>query len=340
VKRTMWVSLAVGCLALAWGRPALAQGGMPNPKDMSGAVLPVTDIPAGTVSARLLLGGFDRVIPGQDIEFIVDGKSRTAKTDTDGRATITGLARGARVKAIAVVKGERLESQDAVVADSGLRILLVASDPDAAKRDAAAAGPAAKGEVILGPESRVVAEMQNDELTVFYLLQIINSAPAPVDIGGPLVFELPREARGTTVMEGASPHATANGPRLTITGPFAPGVTEVQAAYTLPYSGGTAVLAQKMPAAWPQVTVLVQQLGGMTLASPQLSTKQDVNDQGRALILGTGPGLAAGQTLSLEIAGLPHRAAWPRDLALALAAVFVAAGLWGAFTAPARRATA
>jgi hypothetical protein len=334
------VTIVATVMCAMWASAAFAQG-MPNPKDMSGAVLAVTDIPVGTVSARVLRGGFDKVIPGQAVEFIVDGKSRTTKTDVDGRATITGLARGAKVKAIAVVDGERLESQDAVVGDSGLRILLVASDPEAEARAAAnKSAPAVKGTVILGPETRIVAEMQNDQLTVFYILQIVNAAATPVDLGGPLVFELPRGARGTTVMEGSSPQATASGPRVTITGPLAPGVTSVQAAYELPYSGGTALLEQKMPAAWPQVTVIVQQLGGMTLSSSQLAARQEMNDQGHPLIVGTGPGLTAGQSLSLEIAGLPHRPAWPRNLALAMAGFLIAAGLWGALTAPRRHAVA
>jgi hypothetical protein len=292
------------------------------------------------VSARLLRGGFDKVIAGQAIEFLVDGKSRTVKTDADGRATVSGLARGSRVKAIAVVDGERLESQDAIVAESGLRILLVATDPEAAKRaeeDKALAGAAAvKGLVVLGPESRVIAEMQNDQLTVFYELQVMNTARTPVDVGGPLVFDLPRGARGATVMDGSSPQATANGPRITVTGPFAPGVTLVHAAYELPYSGGTARMEQKWPAALEQVAVFVVQLGGMSIASPQIATKQDLNNQGQAVMLGTGPGLAAGQTLTLEISGLPHRATWPRNLALALAGLILAAGLWGALTAAPR----
>jgi hypothetical protein len=341
MKRRTWIAFVLAGLAPAWGWAAFAQGGMPNPKDMSGAVLPVADIPVGTVSARLLRGGFDKVIPGQSIEFIVDGKSRTAKTDVDGRATISGLARGARVKAIAVVDGERLESQDAVVADSGLRILLVASDPEAEKREAASrSAPAVKGTVVLGPETRIIAEMQNDQLSIFYLLQIVNSAQAPVDLGGPMVFELPRGARGTSIMEGSSPQATANGPRITITGPLPPGITSVEAAFELPYSGGTARIDQMLPAAWPQVAVIVQQLGAMTLSSSQLTARPATSDQGHPMIVGSGPGLTAGQTLSFQIEGLPHRPVWPRNLALALSGLLVVVGLWGALTAAPRRAVA
>jgi hypothetical protein len=278
------------------------------------------------------------------VEFLVDGKRTTSKTDDEGRAQIEGLSRGASVQAIATVDGERLESQVAVVADSGLRILLVATDPEAEARaaedTALAAGPATKGIVVLGPESRVIAQLQMDRLNIYYVLQIVNSARTPVDIGGPLIFDLPREARGSTVIDGSSPQATANGPRITITGPFAPGTTSVEAAYELPYSGDTASFTQSWPAKLEQVTILVEQIGGLAIASPQLSAKQDINDQGQALILGTGPGLAAGQSLSLEISGLPYHASWPRNLALALAALIVALGFWGAFTAPARRRAA
>ena len=47
----------------------------------------------------------------------------------------------------------------------------------------------------------------------------------------------------------------------------------------------------------------------------------------------TGPGIAAGQSVSLEISGLPHHATWPRTLALSLAGIIAAAGIWGAATA-------
>jgi hypothetical protein len=324
------------------GAPALAQIGMPNPKEMSGSVLPVNDIPAGTVSVRLIRGSFDKNIAGQAIDFLVDGQKRTATTDETGHAQVAGLARGARVRAVTTVDGERLESQEAVVDQTGLRIILVATDPNAAagagEVNASAAG-AVPGTVVLGPESRIVAQMADDQLTLFYVLQILNSAATPVDLGGPLIFELPREARGTAVLEGSSPMATANGARLTVLGPFPPGATNVDVAFELPYTGGTVTVDQKWPAAMQQSMVLVQQIGGLSLESAQLPTKQNVADQGQPLIVATGPGIGAGQRLTFQISGLPHHPVWPRYLALALAAVIIGAGLWGAATAP-RRAVA
>ena len=210
---------ATMALVLTGAAGAAAQVAMPNFKEMSGSVLPATEIPVGTVSVRVVRGGPDKPIAKQAVEFSVDGKTSQAVTDEIGRAQVSGLKRGTRVRAVAVVDGERLESQDAVVESSGLRILLVATDPDAVKRaaedKALASAAAVKGIVVLGPETRIVAQVSDDRLHIYYILQIVNSARTPVDIGGPLLFDLPREARGTTVLEGSSPQATANGPRLT-----------------------------------------------------------------------------------------------------------------------------
>ena len=215
--------------------------------------------------------------------------------------------------------------------------MLVATDPEAAARAAADAALAkaapVKGMVVLGPESRVVAEMADDQLNVFYLLEVLNSARTPVDIGGPLIFELPRDARGATVLQGSTPQATANGPRVIVTGPFAPGPTVVQIGYELPYSGGVARLAQVWPAALQQTTVLVSQIGGLSIASPQLSSTRDLSSQGQDVILGAGGPIPSGESLHLEIAGLPHRARWPRYLALSLAGVISLAGIWAAAVA-------
>jgi hypothetical protein len=114
----------------------------------------------------------------------------------------------------------------------------------------------------------------------------------------------------------------------------------VQVAYELPFSGGTARLDQTWPALLQQTTVLVPQTGGLTVRSAQLASVKEVQDQGQTLILGAGGALQAGQTLVLEISGLPHHAVWPRYTALTLAGVVMAMGIWAAvFVKPRRRAS-
>ena len=318
-----------------------AQPQMPNPKEMSGSVLPVTDIPAGTITARVIRGGFDQNIAGQVVEFTVDGAARKVTTDANGRATIAGLRAGTRVRAVAVVDGERLESKEAVVATSGLRIILVATDPKAearASEDAALAkAPAVKGLVVLGGDSRVIAEFTEDRLTIFYLLEVVNTARTPVDVGGPLIFDLPRSARGAAVMEGSTKQATAMGPRVTVVGPFAPGVTPVRIAYEMPHGGPAVRIEQRWPAALQETTVIVSKVGSIDVASPQFATKQTRTEGGTSFILGLGPAIAAGQSVVLDITGLPHHSRWPRYLALGLAGAIMAVGLWAAIAVPTRK---
>ena len=325
-----------------------AQGGMPNPKEMSGVPLPVPDAPAGSVTVRVIRGSFENNLAGVPVEFVIDGQARTVVTDADGRAQVTGLPRGAEVRASAVVDGERLDTQPIVLAASGIRVMLVATGvasaggavTNAAAPSAGASGastPAVPGTVVLGPESRVVAELRDDQLAIFYIVDIVNAAPTPVDLGGPLTFDLPRSARGTAVLEGSTPQAVANGPHVTVTGPFAPGTTSLQIAYELPSSGGKARIEQTWPATLQQVNLLVMQMGGMTVTSPQLSSSREVVDQGQPLIVGMGPAIAAGQALVLDIEGLPHHPVWPRNTALALAGAIIATGIWAAVFPGTRR---
>ena len=92
---------------------------MPDAKQMSGVPLPVSDLPTGTVTVRVVRGSMANVIPDQAVELTGGPSPRSAKTNESGRAEFTGLAPGTRVKASTIVNGERLESQEFAVAPSG-----------------------------------------------------------------------------------------------------------------------------------------------------------------------------------------------------------------------------
>jgi hypothetical protein len=328
--------LAMLCVAAT---SAAAQ--MPNPREMSGRPLPSTDVPPGTLSVRVLRGGFENNVANHPVEIVVDGARRTVNTGEDGRALVSGLRVGNNIQAIATVDGERLESQVFPMPSSGVMMMLVAAaGAGATEADtptpAAPAVPAVPGTVQFGPESRVIVELAESGLTVFYVLQIMNGQTAPVDIGGPLIVNLPREARGVGLLRESSPQATANGPRVIVTGPFAPGATVVQLAYELPYRGATARLEQVWPAAMPQTTVIAQTIAGLDYTSPQVTAKNPLNDQGQTYLFGSGPGLAEGQTLTIDFTGLPHHPMWPQWTAIAIALGIIAWGALAAMRAPGR----
>lgn len=306
---------------------------MPDPKEIAGVPLPVADVPAGTVTVRVIKGSLSNNIPGQLVELLGNGAPRRQKTNEAGRAEFGGLTAGMRVQAVAVVEGERLVSQEFEVPRAGgVRLLLVATDPESAKRAdedrRLAAGPAQAGMVVLGEQSRFVFELGDEAVNVFNLLQIVNTARTPVQTREPLVFDVAPNGGTATILRGSSPQATADGRRVQVTGPFAPGMTLVQFAYSVPYSGSSLTIQQRMPVALNQVTVMAQKVGDMHLGSPHIAEQRDVSTQGETYLVGQGPGVKAGDALSFSFTDLPHTATWPRHVALGLAALILAGGAW------------
>jgi hypothetical protein len=213
-------------------------------------------------------------------------------------------------------------------------VILVAGIKKAAERKAAeasqaAAAPPVRGTVVIGGNSRILTQFSDDALQVYYILEVINSARNRVDIGGPLVFDLPPGTSGATPLEGTSPSVTVAGNRVTVTGPFASGTTQVQIAYRHLYNGSTVVLEQKFPVAFQQVTFGAQKIGAVSASSPQFAETREVTTQdGKVYALGSGPALAAGTPLVVTLTNLPYHSGVPRYVALGLAVVVIGLGVW------------
>lgn len=338
-RRVTFILALLIVVSTAAALPAAAQPPsglqMPDPKEISGVPLPVADIPAGTVTIRVIRGSFSNPVAGQKVELTGADTPRTATTDAGGRAEFSGLAIGTRLTADTIVDGEKIVSQAfEVPAQGGIRLMLVATDPDAARKAEEARklaeGPAQPGIVVLGGQSRFVLELGDDGVNVFNIVQVQNTARVPVQPPSPVVFDVPAAAKGTSILEGSSPKATVAGTRVTVAGPFPPGQTLVQFAYTMPYGADTMTIAQRLPAALAQVTVLAQKAGGMQLTSPQLAQQREMSADNQSYIVGQGPALRAGDQLVLTLSGLPYHPAWPKNLALTLAVIVLAGGLWGA----------
>ena len=318
--------------------PAFAQLQMPDPKQMSGIPRPVTDLAAGHVSVRLIRGQLSNNISGHSVEMHAAGKVLTVKTDENGRAEFSGVAAGTAVKAVAVVDGERLESQEFPwPSDGGIRLMLVAT-----LKDAGAPPPvfqAVTGNVAFGDQTRVIMDAGDGSLQVYYILDIQNTARAPVNPPSALALDMPTGAQSTTILSGA-PQAVVRGDRVTVTGPFAPGQTQVQVAYRMPFSSGDLSLAQTLPLGVPGLAVLMKKLGDVTLTSPQLPNVQEREFDGERYILAQGPAIPAGGTLTIDVSGLPHRSPLPRRMALGLAVFILGWGFWTAAKRPSRGANA
>ena len=314
---------------------------MPDPSAIAGTPLPAPELPDRTVTVRVVRERMGNNVAGQAVTLKVGTDSRTAKTDEQGRAQFDGLAAGTSVQATTIVDGETLTSQEfPVPANGGVRVALIAGIAAAAAKekaeaDAAAKMPARQGVVEIGPESRIIVEYQDDNLTVFYLLEVLNNARTPIDIGGPLLIRLPTGAAGASMMQGSSQHASAKGDMLTITGPFPPGKTVAQVGFSLPQAGANYTLRQTWPAALSQVFVGVEKIGNMQVSSPQLTDVREMSSDGQPFIMATGPRLNAGETLVLNLTGLPSHSTTPRNAALIAVVAMFAIGAWFALS-PAR----
>jgi hypothetical protein len=329
----VFLILVLACSARAYGQVA-----MPDPTQMAGMAIPAPELPDGTVSVRVVREQLGNNIVGQAVKVVAGGTTADAKTDDAGRAAISGLPGGARATAHASVDGEELTSNPfEVPTKGGIRVILIAglknlTDRRAKEAAEAAKAPPAKGTVAFGGDTRFIFEFQDDSLRVFYLIDVVNTARTRVDTGGPLVIDLPQGAAGATVMQGSFPGAIANGDRVTIAGPFPPGTSSVQIGFGLDYKGSELTVAQKFPVRLDRVNVILEQIGGLHLASPQFTNHGDVKaEDGTPFIIGNGGALAPGTDLTLQLSGLPSHSMWPRNTALALALLIIGAGAWLAF---------
>jgi hypothetical protein len=342
--RRLWF-LVCGLSLLGFAAPSAGQAPeMPDPALIHGRALPAPELPDGTVTVRVVREAIGNDVPGQKVDVVIGNATRSATTDAEGRAQFSGLPDGEAIASV-TVDGEALVSQPFRAPSSGgLRVILVAGMARASARReleaaTAAAAPAIKGVVVLGSNSRVVMEFNNDALTAFYILEIVNSARARVDTGGPLVIQLPEIATSASAMEGSSPQAVVSGRQVTITGPFASGSTSVQVAFRLPHTTSTLAFSQTWPVALQQVTVGVEKVGALSMASPQFTTTGDVRaDGGTIYVLGSGGALAAGTPLTVTLSNLPTRSRMPRNAALAIVLAIAGCGVWMAWKPAARRA--
>lgn len=329
------------CLVLT-ATAAIAQ--MPDPRAMHGQAIPAGELPAGSVTVRVVRQMVGNNVAGVTVELHGAGPVRSAVTGADGRAQFAGLTPGSRVHAVALVEGERLESQPFdVPRDGGVRSILVAGlglgeaggPPATAPPSAPGATRAlSAGELSFGDNTRFAIEFQDDTITVFYLLDLINPGSVPVAPASPLTFDLPAEATGATKLEGGSPLVTVAGHQVTIAGPIPPGITSVPVAYRIDRWRARHTIEQRLPLPVGQLAIGVQRLEGLTVESPQVSSVREAALSGQAFLIATGPALAAGSPLQLTLVGLPYRSRTPLIVALVTAGLVALAGVYLSLTRP------
>ena len=331
-----WTGLILGVVGIlcVLGVNSSAQFQMPDAREMSGIPRPVDDLPAGSISVRLIRGSLSNNITNHPVQLRVGGKVLTVKTDDTGRAQFDKIEAGTALKASADVDGEHLESGEfQAPSRGGIRMLLVATDKSkgpATRPDA----PPVGGQVLISGQSRIVVEPGDEAVTLYYLLDISNTARVPVNPPGVFMFDMPKEAIGTTIMQGSTGKASVTGTRVRVQGPFPPGSTSVQVGCELPAGTGTVNITQTFPATLEQFAVIVKKAGDTVVRSPQIARQQEFPADGEIYIASTGGAVSAGHPISIDVSGLPHHSRAPRSIALALVAGIAIVGLWSASRPP------
>jgi hypothetical protein len=288
----------------------------------------VDDLPAGTISIRVIRGDLSNPVVNHPVELRVGDDVRTQNTDAEGRAEFLVVTTGT-VRASTTVDGERLESQPFPAPGAGaIRMVLVATDKEAAARAAEALKNVTTGPVVFGRESQFVLEPGDESVTVYYILRILNAASTPVNPPVPLRFEVPSGAQGTTIIEGPEGRAAVNGREVRVQGPFTPGITELQVGYGLKAGSGSVSVDQQFPIELQHLAVIVRKFGEAKLTSPHIARQQEMPADGQMYIAAAGDGpIAPGQSIALNLTGLPHHSRAPQWIALGIAAAIVLVGI-------------
>ena len=294
---------------------------------MSGLPLPVAELPDGTITVRVIRGSLSNNVSGQPVELWQGDSSVTVNTDVEGRATFLTLNPGSEVYAVTELDGERIESQRfAVPGRGGVRLMLVGAG------DAPPRAPATAGRVTFGGDSRVIVELTEESIELYYIFDVVNLGDAPVEPREPIVFDLPQGAVSATFLQDSSPRTRVDGRRVELPGPFTPGTTPLRIAYIMPYTGGSLGVSQVMPADLEAFFVMVEKWGDMDIASPLVERRMEDELGDRTYIFGAGPRVPQGNAFSLELSGLPHHSRVPNTLAIVVGLVILGVGGWGAAT--------
>jgi hypothetical protein len=85
---------------------------------------------------------------------------------------------------------------------------------------------------------------------------------------------------------------------------------------------------QQFPADLEHLAVIVRKFGDAKLTSPNISRQQEMPADGETYIAAAGDAaIPAGQSITLNVSGLPHHSRVPRYVALSIAALIVLIGI-------------
>jgi hypothetical protein len=323
-------STAIAAMCAALAAPLAAgvapAGAAPGVPPSSGAAAAGASGPAaGVIRGRVV----DRTPPvhpvaGQlvRLQIVERGSSseRQTRTGPDGAFVFAGLpAGGLRVFLVSTeYQGAPYEAAERIVLPPGGP----AREVSLAVYDTGATVAALRGTLLFA-----VVDVVPGALRVTTVEQVQNTGDRTIvrTRSDPLVVPLPAEALNVEPLDGwRDPHV--EGGRITDTRPLAPGGAQFTYTYQERPAGGRAVLAWTAPAGAARVELLVSG-PHIDVTADGLRAAAPVTASGHRYMHWSGGPIARGAALRVRLGGLPAAGdRWP-DLAAAVLAAVLAAGL-------------
>ena len=271
----------------AWCAASCVSSRCPIPNRWPGIPRPVTDLPDGAVSVRLIRGQLSNNIPNFPVELHVGS---TGAYRQDRRGGTRGVQRPAgRSDAQGGGGRRRRASRVGSLSRAGAR-----RHPPAARRDRHVEGRGRGTPARLRPPGRSSSAASRassssparkpSRSTTCWTSSTARAGRSIRRRRSSSTCRVERPATG--ILEGSSPNASAKDQRVTVQGPFASGRTLVQVGAMVPAGQASLQLTQRFPVAVDQLAVVVKKVGGITLSSPQLSRQQEMTASGETYIAG------------------------------------------------------
>ncbi len=285
-----------------------------------GVARPDKAIPPGTIIVRAAGEGGEGLV-GADVVLghARRGERKTeelkGKTDAQGDATFRGLDAKPESGYVAEVlrDGQHFGSKPFGLKENmGSRVTI---DVRPVSKDVSG--------LRIGQDSHFIFEVSDDVVQVAEVWRLQNPMAMAID-PGPNGLHLPLPDHALSAQGGPRnpPNVMVAGHDVIVRGPIVPGDTEVQVVFALAYDGSTLEVAQRTPLAFDAVALVTEKIEGMTVEGNNLQS-EDRELQGRKLVLYRGPGTAAGETITIKLAGLPHNDPTWRYLASAVAVMLL-----------------
>lgn len=272
---------------------------------------------------------------------------KEARTDGEGRAVLSEVAPGQKLKLRAVVHGRTLESPPfESPAKAGMKIQVAVDWQEVESLRAKFTGIAAGGDRVYiaravgaerpslsppfqltearGATTHIIVfpgvlmafhggtQLDDDKLWFEVQFTILNPAAVPYDPGpGGLRIPLPRGYVGASVREEMASRVKVDEDRgLVWRGAVPPGQKNFIATFALPTEGGAVHFAMPLPQGAVRSQMVLEDLPGMRLDVPAGVDRQTRSQQGRRFVILAGIERRPGEELSFTVAGLPQPPSW------------------------------